>query len=76
MPVLFTNALKYTLTRLTEKISNGNGKPNLGDNDHNEQHVILSTINDLQHIGQAGYVRGLFDGIGWYWRVSKKTRLH
>ena len=29
---------------------------------------ILSTINDFQHIGQAGYVRGLLSGIGWYGR--------
>jgi hypothetical protein len=29
---------------------------------------ILSSINDFQHIGQAGYVRGLLTGIGWYGR--------
>jgi hypothetical protein len=29
---------------------------------------ILSTINDFQLIGQAGYVRGMLTGIGWYGR--------
>jgi hypothetical protein len=29
---------------------------------------LLSSINDFQHIGQAGYVRGLVRGQGWYGR--------
>jgi len=29
---------------------------------------ILGTINNFQHVGQAGYVRGLISGIGWYGR--------
>jgi len=29
---------------------------------------ILGTINNFQHVGQAGYVRGLLSGIGWYGR--------
>jgi len=29
---------------------------------------ILGTINNFQHIGQAGYVRDLISGIGWYGR--------
>jgi hypothetical protein len=27
---------------------------------------LLMTIGNLQHIGQAGYVKGLQKGIGWY----------
>jgi hypothetical protein len=29
---------------------------------------LMANINDLQHIGQAGYVRGLIKGQGWYGR--------
>ncbi len=29
---------------------------------------LISVINDLQHIGQAGYVRGILKGKGWYGR--------
>lgn len=27
---------------------------------------LLMTINNLQHIGQAGYVKGMRKGVGWY----------
>ena len=29
---------------------------------------ILANVHDIQHIGQAGYVRGLIKGHGWYGR--------
>jgi hypothetical protein len=29
---------------------------------------LLGTINNFQHVGQAGYVKGLIKGIGWYGR--------
>jgi hypothetical protein len=29
---------------------------------------LLGTINNFQHIGQAGYVKGMLKGIGWYGR--------
>jgi hypothetical protein len=29
---------------------------------------LVSSINDFQHIGQAGYVRGIVSGQGWYGR--------
>jgi hypothetical protein len=27
---------------------------------------LMGAINNLQHIGQAGYIRGMLKGIGWY----------
>jgi hypothetical protein len=29
---------------------------------------LMGTLNNLQHVGQAGYVRGLIKGQGWYGR--------
>jgi hypothetical protein len=29
---------------------------------------LLGTINNFQHVGQAGYVKGMLKGIGWYGR--------
>ena len=59
---------QYIMTRLTEKdLEREVASPTLGITMTVEQR-ILSTINDFQHIGQAGYVRGLLSGIGWYGR--------
>ena len=59
---------QYIMTRLTEKdLEREVASPTLGITMTVEQR-ILSTINDFQHIGQAGYVRGLLTGIGWYGR--------
>jgi hypothetical protein len=56
------------MTRLTEKdLEREVASPTLGITMTVEQR-ILSTINDFQHIGQAGYIRGLLTGIGWYGR--------
>ncbi len=58
----------YITTRLTENDLQREVKsPTLGTTTTVEQR-ILATINDFQHIGQAGYVRGLLSGIGWYGR--------
>jgi hypothetical protein len=58
----------YVSTRLTEKdLEREVFSPTLKVTMTVEQR-ILSTINDFQHIGQAGYVRGLLSGIGWYGR--------
>jgi hypothetical protein len=60
--------LLYISTRLTENdLEREVVSPTLGTTNTVEQR-ILSTINDFQHIGQAGYVRGLLSGIGWYGR--------
>jgi hypothetical protein len=58
----------YITTRLTENdLEREVVSPTLKTTDTVEQR-ILSTINDFQHIGQAGYVRGLLTVIGWYGR--------
>jgi hypothetical protein len=58
----------YITTRLNEKdLEREVVSPTLRMTTTVEQR-ILSTINDFQHIGQAGYVRGLLTGIGWYGR--------
>jgi DinB superfamily len=59
---------EYITTRLTENdLEREVYSPTLNLTYTVEQR-ILSTINDFQHIGQAGYVRGLQSGIGWYGR--------
>jgi hypothetical protein len=59
---------EYITTRLTENdLEREVFSPTLKMTYTVEQR-ILSTINDFQHIGQAGYVRGLLTGIGWYGR--------
>ena len=59
---------EYITTRLTENdLDRVVYSPTLKTTNTVEQR-ILSTINDFQHIGQAGYVRGLLTGIGWYGR--------
>jgi hypothetical protein len=60
--------VEYVTTRLTENdLEREVFSPTLKTASTVEQR-ILSTINDFQHIGQAGYVRGLQSGIGWYGR--------
>ena len=59
---------EYITTRLTENdLDREVFSPTLKMTYTVEQR-ILSTINDFQHIGQAGYIRGLLSGIGWYGR--------
>jgi hypothetical protein len=58
----------YVNTRLSESDLEREVKsPTLGTT-ATVEHRLIMTINDLQHIGQAGYVRGLLNGMGWYGR--------
>jgi hypothetical protein len=58
----------YISVRLTEAdLQREIRSPTMGTTDTVEQR-ILATINDFQHIGQAGYVRGMLQGKGWYGR--------
>jgi hypothetical protein len=65
---VFARTKEYILTRLSpadlqrEVIS-----PTLGTTNTVEGR-LLGAINDFQHIGQAGYVKGMLKGIGWYGR--------
>ena len=66
--VVYERTGVYITTRLTEKdLEREVVSPTLGITTIVEKR-ILSSINDFQHIGQAGYVRGLLTGIGWYGR--------
>ena len=66
--VVYERTEVYFKTRLTEKdLEREVVSPTLGITTTVEKR-ILSSINDFQHIGQAGYVRGLLTGIGWYGR--------
>jgi len=58
----------YITTRLTEADLQREVKsPSLGTTTAVEERILM-TINDFQHIGQAGYVRGMLKGKGWYGR--------
>jgi hypothetical protein len=66
--VVYERTQVYFKTRLTEKdLEREVVSPTLGITTTVEKR-ILSSINDFQHIGQAGYVRGLLTSIGWYGR--------
>jgi hypothetical protein len=63
---VFSRTQEYILTRLSsEDLRREVFSPTMGTKNTVEQRLI-GTINNLQHIGQAGYVRGLREGIGWY----------
>ena len=65
---VYEHTKSYVTTRLTEDDLQREVKsPTLGTTATVKQR-ILATINDFQHIGQAGYVRGMISGIGWYGR--------
>ena len=67
-PAVHKRIVEYVTTRLTENdLEREVFSPTLKTTSTVEQR-ILSTINDFQHIGQSGYVRGLQSGIGWYGR--------
>jgi hypothetical protein len=63
---VFTRTREYILTHLSSKdLQREVFSPTMAVNNTVEQRLI-GTINNLQHIGQAGYIRGLREGIGWY----------
>jgi len=63
---VFERTREYILTRLyPEDLQREVVSTNLRATNTVEERLI-GTINNLQHIGQAGYVRGLQEGIGWY----------
>jgi hypothetical protein len=63
---VFERTKQYLTTRLSpsdlerEVIS-----PTLGTTNTVEAR-LLGVINNLQHVGQAGYLKGMLRGIGWY----------
>jgi hypothetical protein len=63
---IFNRTKDYIMTRLTsEDLQRKVVSPTLGSTQTVESRLI-GTINNFQHIGQAGYVKGMLRGIGWY----------
>ncbi len=62
------HTVEYITTRLTENDLEREVYSPILQVTYTVEQRILSTINDFQHIGQAGYIRGLLSGIGWYGR--------
>jgi hypothetical protein len=63
---VFTRVKDYILERLTpEDLQRQVYSPSLRMTSTVEAR-LLGCINDFQHIGQAGYVKGMQKGIGWY----------
>ena len=66
--VVFGRTKKYITTRLSpQDLQREVFSPTLGTINTVEGRLI-GTINNLQHIGQAGYVKGMLKGFGWYGR--------
>ncbi|MDD5190419.1 MAG: DinB family protein [Dehalococcoidales bacterium] len=65
---VFEKTQLYINTRLTESDLQREVYSPTFESTTTVERRILGTINNLQHIGQAGYVRGLLSGIGWYGR--------
>jgi hypothetical protein len=65
---VFKRTREYLTKRLSEaELKREVKSPTLGTTDTAEARLI-GVINNLQHIGQAGYVRGMLKGKGWYGR--------
>lgn len=63
---VFERTQEYILTRLSASdLEREVFSPTLGITATVEGR-FLGTINNFQHIGQAGYVKGMLKGIGWY----------
>jgi hypothetical protein len=63
---VFARTREYILTRLSvEDLERELVSPTLGITTTVESRLI-GTINNFQHVGQAGYVKGLLKGKGWY----------
>lgn len=65
---VFERTREYLTTRLSEtELKREVRSPTLGTTDAVEMR-LLGVISNLQHVGQAGYVRGMLKGKGWYGR--------
>jgi hypothetical protein len=65
---VFERTKKYIETRLSPSdLQRDVTSPTLGTTATVESR-LLGTINNFQHMGQAGYVKGMLKGIGWYGR--------
>ena len=65
---VFERTREYITTRLSPAdLERAVVSPTLGNTSTVEARLI-GTIYNFQHVGQAGYVRGMLKGIGWYGR--------
>ena len=65
---VFERTREYITTRLSPSdLERAVVSPTLGNTSTVEARLI-GTIYNFQHVGQAGYVRGMLKGIGWYGR--------
>jgi hypothetical protein len=65
---VFERTKEYFASRLTpQDLHREIVSPSLGTTSTVEGR-LLGTIYNFQHIGQAGYVKGMLKGIGWYGR--------
>ena len=63
---VFERTKEYIMTRLSASdLERAVVSPTLGNTSIVEARLI-GTIYNFQHVGQAGYVRGMLKGIGWY----------
>lgn len=63
---VFERTKQYITTRLSpQDLQREVISPTLGITSTVEAR-LLGTINNFQHVGQAGYVKGMLKGIGWY----------
>jgi hypothetical protein len=65
---VFERTKQYITTRLSpQDLQREVVSPTLGTTSTVEARLI-GTIYNYQHVGQAGYVKGMLKGIGWYGR--------
>jgi hypothetical protein len=65
---VFERTRDYITTKLTpQDLQRQIFSPSLGTTSTVESRLI-GTIYNFQHIGQAGYVKGILKGMGWYGR--------
>jgi hypothetical protein len=63
---VFERTKQYLTTRLSSSdLQREILSPSLGTTNTLEAR-LLGTINNFQHVGQAGYIKGMLRGIGWY----------
>jgi len=63
---VFARTREYILTRLSPAdLEREVVSPTLGITTNVESR-LMGAINNFQHVGQAGYVKGMLKGMGWY----------